>query len=239
MAAKPPKPAVLDKPNAWKETEKSLTLAEALVRHATAIEQAALLAQDESVYSVLSTPPAAQSGPQGWLSMDLLAPTSADHPQPMEAAPAVPMVVEDLPDMVEPTEPQMFIMDKPPHTDDWSCGTLPLSACEAETLCDGALASEGCQSPEFPPTPEFTPTTGFKPTIELNKPAGLSQRIEPASDDFPSIRIQLPAAHEQRAELDLIVIEEEPAEPAVETAVQAAPVKRHEYRRLFAKLRKG
>jgi type II secretory pathway predicted ATPase ExeA len=162
--------------------EKNLTLAEALVRHATAVEQTTIgpPASPESMFSVLSMPASAES-----------APTDAWTPLSRE-----------------------------------SIDTVAASSEYAAQLANAS--AEGGNHPD----PAVAPAARSEPAhvVALD---GSAWGMESSAQQQ---RWSEAANHD---ELDLIVVEDDPQSVVVPTPPRATPVRRQEYRQLFARLRKS
>jgi type II secretory pathway predicted ATPase ExeA len=160
--------------------EKNLTLAEALVHHATRVEQTSIepLPSPESMFSMLSMPAPAVAAPA-----DAWAPLSR----------------ESLDTLAAPLALAAQLAAAAPSTTPEQSHTAPAGHCRQPAhvvALDGSLYGPG--------------------------------RREEASQD--------PAGH---GELELIVVEDDPQSVVVVPPPAATPVRRQEYRQLFARLRKS
>ncbi len=137
------------------DAEKSLTLAEALVQHATALEQAGWVGQGHP--GAITSEVAHAAAPGTWTSIDSLPPANSQYGLPIAAGP-----IENFPQASEPRQSGVAV-------------------------------------------------------------------FQPAS----------PVAYTRREEPELIVVEDDRQEFHVQAPPQATPVKRQEYRQLFARLRRS
>jgi hypothetical protein len=211
--------------------EKSLTLAEALVRHATAVEATPVVdrRQAEPFFSIVNTPPATGQ-PAACISLDLL-PPGVGEPAP----------VCDPPNAMT----GRFEVEYPPAAPrpEWGNPTEPI---ELRTH-DFQPAPRGVTgwSVEAPATPAAeTPWVGAETPLAILPSAVETPGVPggPAACE-PPVTTVVPFrpcdASSEGEELDLIVVEEDPKEIQLSTGPQAAPVGRQEYRQLFARLRRG